>query len=539
MGVDSYLELFTTALGWHYYNQFWNILTVTGIVFLPFFGILFDAWRDAYREGAEEGGATRAVRIVELEVGLALFVIMIAAMPTSFTSVSRLNLSYKPVATALEPNPSEARVNSGQSTFESTFVSTPANANVPVFWFATMAISSGLTQAMKSATNVDLKDLDQIRAVAAVAAIESPDVRAEVQRFMSECYFPVRSALFKAGPNAPERINPVNGQRLDLAKEDWIGSRYFVTHPILYPATYARAPVPGFSVDLNRDRDNIGATVQADWGRPTCAQWWQNQLLGKIIAESDRAGDNLTLKEMLQRLTTFSQDERNDILARALVSRTGEGAIPGSYYDTNGGLGDAVSNPAGTLRDGAALAGMLAGGAMFSVFVTNVKATLPLAQPIILFAIYMFLPFILVVGRYQLNVIVLGALAIFTVKFWTVMWAVVRLLDEKLALSMFEGQSFWLDLFSTNNNSYKRMALQLVILGLYITLPILWTGMMAWTGLRIGSALTDAKRRSIEGAESAGKSGAGFANPTNIANALGRVTGAARSASSRLRTKPK
>jgi TraG-like protein, N-terminal region len=534
MGVDSYLELFTTSLGWYYYNQFWNILATTGIVFIPFFGILFDAWREAYVYGAEEGGATRAVRVVEIEVYLAMFVITIAAVPTSFTDLSRLNLTYKPQPTALMPNPPTATVNSGQSTYESAFAtiqggSTGATntgcarltgACVPVFWYATMALSSGLVQEMKAKINVDLKDFDGIRMVAANAAINSPDVRAEVQRFFGECYLPVRSKLMAAAPNAPERINPANGNPLNFAVEDWMGSRYFVDHPLLYGDFYAKAPVPGFNVDFNRDKDFQGSPSVPDWGRPTCKQWWENGLLDKVVAESDKAGTP-TMMESVRALTSFSTNERKDIVARALLSRNSESVLPGSYYGTNGGTSDLIANPAGTVRDGLALSGLVFGGAAFTVFQANVIATLPILQPLILFSIYMLLPFILVLGRFQISVIVLGAIAIFTVKFWTVMWAIVRLLDEKLSTAMNDDRSIWPELFLTANNGYKRMALAITILTLYIALPTLWTGMMGWAGVRIGSSLNQAKKQALEGGENAGKSGAGFTpGPSAIGRAL-------------------
>ena len=42
MTVDSYLELFTTLFGWAFYGILWDVLVGTGIVFLPFLGILID-----------------------------------------------------------------------------------------------------------------------------------------------------------------------------------------------------------------------------------------------------------------------------------------------------------------------------------------------------------------------------------------------------------------------------------------------------------------------------------------------------------------
>ena len=57
MTVDSYLELFTTLFGWRFYDILWDVLVGTGIVFLPFLGILIDNWREP-AEGGEFGTVT-------------------------------------------------------------------------------------------------------------------------------------------------------------------------------------------------------------------------------------------------------------------------------------------------------------------------------------------------------------------------------------------------------------------------------------------------------------------------------------------------
>ena len=61
MAVDSTLELYTTLFGWLFYNSIWDVLVATGIVFLPFLGILLDTIIRSYAgEDAEEAGGTRA-----------------------------------------------------------------------------------------------------------------------------------------------------------------------------------------------------------------------------------------------------------------------------------------------------------------------------------------------------------------------------------------------------------------------------------------------------------------------------------------------
>ena len=51
MSVDSYLELFTTLYGWSFYHVLWDALVATGIVYLPFLGILIDHWREPAERG--------------------------------------------------------------------------------------------------------------------------------------------------------------------------------------------------------------------------------------------------------------------------------------------------------------------------------------------------------------------------------------------------------------------------------------------------------------------------------------------------------
>ena len=76
MAVDSTLELYTTLFGWLFYNSIWDVLVATGIVFLPFLGILLDTIIRSYAgEDAEEAGNT-TLRIVEVEFFVAFFVIL-------------------------------------------------------------------------------------------------------------------------------------------------------------------------------------------------------------------------------------------------------------------------------------------------------------------------------------------------------------------------------------------------------------------------------------------------------------------------------
>ena len=89
MSVDSYLELFTTLFGWAFYGVLWDVLVGTGIVYLPFLGILIDNWREP-AEGGQFGNATGlSLRRMELQLFIALMVVVDYASPVEFRSPRR------------------------------------------------------------------------------------------------------------------------------------------------------------------------------------------------------------------------------------------------------------------------------------------------------------------------------------------------------------------------------------------------------------------------------------------------------------------
>jgi hypothetical protein len=139
-----------------------------------------------------------------------------------------------------------------------------------------------------------------------------------------------------------------------------------------------------------------------------------------------------------------------------------------------------------------------------------------IAQPLILMAMYIFLPVILVFSRYNLAVMFIGAIGLFSVKFWTVMWYVARWMDDNLIASMYPGISgnalleFALD-NPTTENTYKRIVLNMALMLMFIGLPILFSGMMAWIGINVGHGVQRMLSDAVNSGRDAGQTG------TNIA----------------------
>ena len=96
MSVDSYLELFTSLFGWTFYGILWDVLVSTGIVYLPFLGILIDNWREP-AQGGEVGHASGlSLRRMEIELFITLLVVVLAGQPATLTPLNAGTLSYSP-----------------------------------------------------------------------------------------------------------------------------------------------------------------------------------------------------------------------------------------------------------------------------------------------------------------------------------------------------------------------------------------------------------------------------------------------------------
>jgi hypothetical protein len=295
MGVESYVEVFTLLIGWHLYNVIWDVLSSTGIVYLPFLGILIDHWRDGFISGGERNGAATTLRSLEIDLYLAFTVVVLACVPNGFTTLERGAVTFTPLATTAEPRPTTVTGASSGSTFQSALSVTPPKVNVPVWWYSVMALSSGVTRAIIAGSGLSLDNFRLLSDVAGEASIDDSRLRAEAQRFRDECFVPARTAYLKSVPSAAAAgAIATHGP----ADPEWMGSHAFLADPKLYASMHAATEVPGWPFDAARDKDMAGAGTVPAFGRPTCKEWW----------EGDGTTDGLQ-KRFNDQLRTFSRLE--------------------------------------------------------------------------------------------------------------------------------------------------------------------------------------------------------------------------------------
>lgn len=507
MSVDSYLELFTTLFGWTFYGVLWDVLVATGIVYLPFLGILIDNWREP-AEGGEFGTVTGlSLRRMEIELFLALLVVILAGQPAALTPLNAVTLSYTPPPTLNAPAPSTATVTAPQSTFGSAgFTGSPATVNIPIWWYAVLAMSSGFNHAVVEGLP-SASDFRTYEQQARLATIADPRLRQEVSDFFSECYVPARSKFQAERPDT----STISSTLATYGKDDpdWMGSHVYRNTPGYFDTLRPAKQIPGWAYNPARDTEYDPATPPT-WGKPICKEWWEEGTVGlreKLINEADATSAGLS-SLVVAVAPILANEQQKDAVARTVLNNAppawSNNDLVANNTATTGWLGTAEN----IVKGGLATGGVITASALFSVTMTVVLQALPLVQALLLLGIYALLPMIVVLSRYSLSMMVVGAMAIFTVKFWSVLWYLALWVDQNLIQSMYPDVNVFLQIFANpGEHDVKRMLLNMITTSLYLGLPLLWSGMMTWAGIKVGRSIEAASNPIGRPAHDAGRQG--------------------------------
>lgn len=532
MQLDSYLEIFTTMYGWAFANIIGAVVAGTGLVIVPFAVIIFQSWREAKEDGIYSGGVLSLLERAQLRLLIALFVMSVCFATTPLTSLR--DLRYTPMPGVVEPAPQEGSLAGGtgsgfddamRDASDGSMSTTGDLSYVPAWWFSVMAISSGVNNAVRrgvaSSTATDIRVIGDM---AKTATIEDPKTLNAVQRFYSECFVPARSKYLAMNkddltPASQALLDPAN-KRFGPHDVDWPGSHVFRTEPGFYSAMRSYNPVGGFAIDFARDTDYYnpssgaepppaGVVANPAWGRPTCEQWWSDGTNGVRAKMTDQASSLGKAMVAANPLNWFDSEQRVDSYARLGIAKAkptfvDQDRVAGTSYDTTSGLLRLIGGAASTIGVGA---GVLATNFVFTPLIT----ALPMMQALVLMAIYMFLPLVVLLSGFSLRAMFYGAVAIFTVKLWAAMWFIAQWIDAHMIEAMYPGLqgNVFLQEFTHiaqgSPQGYKRMVLNILMMTMFIGLPLIWTAMMGWIGVRVGGQLTNFAKETEGGAKQAGK----------------------------------
>jgi hypothetical protein len=407
----------------------------------------------------------------------------------------------------MEETPESATINAPQSTYGSSgFTGSPDTVNLPIWWYAVLAASSGINHAIIEGlpSAADLRTFEQ---QARLATIADPQLRAEVSQFFSECFVPARSRFQDGDPR-----NNVVASLLDeygSDDPDWLGSHVYREISGYYDRYRAGSPIAGWSFDATRDTE-YDTSSPPDWGRPYCDAWWDDDDIGlrqKLVAEADATSGGLS-GLIVAIAPSLASERQYDAVARAVLANAPETWSNNDLAGYNTGTSGLTGYAEQAIKGGLATGGIITASALFSVTMMAILHGLPMVQAVLLLGIYALLPLLVVLSRYSLSVLVTGALAVFTVKFWSVLWYLALWVDQNLILSMYPDVSIFLQIFANpGEHDAKRLLLNMITTSLYLGLPLLWSAMMGWAGVHVGRSLATAASPLTRPAENAGRHG--------------------------------
>ncbi len=507
MTLDSYLELFTTLFGWAFYGVLWDVLVGTGIVYLPFLGILIDNWREP-AQGGEFGTVTSlSLRRMEIDLFMALLVVVLAGQPAALTPLNAGTLSYTPPPTLSNPVPATATVAASQSTYGTTgFNGSPATVNIPVWWYAVLAMTSGFNHATIEGipTTRDMRTFEQ---QARLATIADPRLRQKASEFFSQCYIPARSKYQAEQPSAAAVTTLLTTYGSD--DPDWMGSHVYRNIAGYYDTLRPTNQIPGWAYNAARDTEYDPATPPV-WGKPTCKQWWEDGAIGlrkQLIDEADATSAGFS-SLVVAVAPALAGEQQSDAVVRTVLTNSPPTWSNNDLVANNTGTTGLLSTAEKIAKGGLASGGVLMASALFSVTMTAVLQALPMVQAVMLLGMYALLPMVVVLSRYSISMMVVGAMAIFTVKFWSVLWYLAMWVDQNLIQSMYPDVNSFLRIFANpGEHDTKRMLLNMITTSLYLGLPLLWSGMMAWAGVNVGRSIEVATSPLRAPAQDAGSRG--------------------------------
>ncbi len=121
----------------------------------------------------------------------------------------------------------------------------------------------------------------------------------------------------------------------------------------------------------------------------------------------------------------------------------------------------------------------------------------------ILMMVYLFLPFILVFSSYRIGTMIFISIVIFSIKFWTVLWAVSHWLDNNLLTSL--NPEAWYQILGLPSTA--EMVIDFTTATLYIVMPFFWTSTLAWAGYKAGAGISNSLEKASAPSSNAGEKG--------------------------------
>lgn len=459
IGVQSYPELYTMLLGWGLYDKLWELLTQTGIAYIPFIGIILR--NIGYSYGAHDAGVN-SLRKMEINLITTILLIFFAASPC--IPLNAKAIYYTPMCGSNKDHvffPGDTG-----TTYDKAFTVPSENIYVPMWWYAVIAVSEGMTHAANTMVGC-VPELRKMVTQVDMSKISDPEIKQQLQDFETMCYIPARTQFNQdKQKNNMTHIDRIQNATKKFGSEDteWIGSHAF--SEIYYQNLKATRPIPGFTYDASQDinADVIHSHPPA-YDTPSCYDWWNHSSYGL----KNKLYQSLPTS-FLDEFKSYVKDEKtHDNLVKRIITSDG-------YENANSTIGDMGYSHL------AAAVGIWYHQLEEYPKLYAASQAEPIIQSLLLLMIYVFLPFAMVFSGYAPGSFVTGAILIFSVIFFGFIWHLVSWTDTALM------QALYTNWFA--RQGAEATLVDMIIASLVIFSPLFWFAFMGSMGVAAGDIVS-------------------------------------------------
>jgi len=141
------------------------------------------------------------------------------------------------------------------TTYDNAFILPQDDIRVPMWWYAVIAVSEGVTSTSNTAISC-VPDLRKMITQVDMAQIPDSEVKQEMIEFESICYRPARNQCNQDKQNnIATHLDRINAAKNKYGVDDteWVASHGF--SDVYYSSLKASSPIPRFAYDAAEDID--------------------------------------------------------------------------------------------------------------------------------------------------------------------------------------------------------------------------------------------------------------------------------------------
>lgn len=534
IGVDSTLELFTTVLGWRQYEQIWFLLNDTGLVFIPFIGLLLRNVLVPIQSQQEGGASVTSLKRFELDLISALVVIILAGQP--LIELKHDQLKFVNHCTLSDDN-SQAftqiqGIDDVKAYQDAVKMLETEEAKIPIWWYAVLSISSGINNAVKLTVPCGSEMIVSdyvIHKTFIPNTVDNP-LRSDIKEYILKCYRPMANYINDDLKKQEKLLEEFNTAKDNFAREyrnSWSSHKHWLPQVISADGTliiinignleYLATTWVGSEFLLNADFPFTlkQRSIVVELGgfenkqkRISCRDYWLQPLPGQNKSIKDRLKALFDIKH-LERLIInhkrFSQTslgkaeielmepfEREHLFEYAMM-RVVRGSFENKYKNivtTQREFDDSSFQNSVTAKLGRELGGLALLFKFLTIFpmAKVVAEAAPVAQAVLLMALYMMLPIGLVFSGYSIQFLVVGAVGLFSLKFLGYVIFLANWMNNTFREAIKEAGYLGTGLGSNDTATIA----DLVMVNVYFVFPLIYLGVMGWAGYQLSTGIQGA-----------------------------------------------